>query len=386
MRVVALLPSDVPFGHDWADATATVADVVRVQPVGALTAPAVDPAGRLAPDPHRPACYQFAVPRALPWRIFGRHADLTTVRPTVQALEWIADRHGRIDVLHTHFYGNARNLPAVARALGVPFVVTEHNSSLLGTSPDKVIGTAGLGIAGRAYAAAAAVLPVSHSLLDAIVGRGLRGRFVVLPNPVDVELFHPAAVAPPAPPFRVACVARLARVKALDGLLEAVARLRSGGCEVEVDLVGTGPLDDELRSLAARLDLGAAVRFRGRLARAEVAEVLRASHLLVLPSIAENLPVAVIEARCSGLPVVATAVGGLGELVDDRSGILVAPRDVDALAGAVARLLASPPAGLAAATEQARETFCHAAVGAAFGRVLEAVVAGRVPEGATVVD
>lgn len=102
-------------------------------------------------------------------------------------------------------------------------------------------------------------------------------------------------------------------------------------------LVGTGPREPYLRSLAQGLGLDDAVRFLGM--RDDVPDLLPAFDVFVLSSLHEGLSIALIEALAAGLPVVATRVGGIPELVvDGQHGVLVRPRDVDALARALLRL------------------------------------------------
>jgi glycosyltransferase involved in cell wall biosynthesis len=105
--------------------------------------------------------------------------------------------------------------------------------------------------------------------------------------------------------------------------------------------VGDGPARPALEALAADLRLNGAVGFLGMRDHAAVAELMRGADLLVLPSLAENLPTVVLEAQACGLPVVATDVGGTREALDPTAGRLVAPGDDEALAGAIGAVLAA---------------------------------------------
>ncbi len=156
----------------------------------------------------------------------------------------------------------------------------------------------------------------------------------------------PAAYGPgprdPAAP-RVVFVGRLDPVKGVPLLLEAFARARAAHPAARLTIVGDGPARPALEARAQALGLGAAVAFLGYRAQAEVAGILAAADLLVLPSFAEGVPVVLMEAMASRLPVIASRVAGVPELVEDGvSGFLTPPGDLDTLTDRLERLLADP--------------------------------------------
>jgi glycosyltransferase involved in cell wall biosynthesis len=129
--------------------------------------------------------------------------------------------------------------------------------------------------------------------------------------------------------------------KALDVLLHATATLAAQRQNLHVLIVGDGPESANLESLAAELGLSEVVSFLGR--RSDVADVLRALDVAVSSSDFEGSPLAVMEYMEAGLPVVATAVGGIPDLIEPGvHGLLVSPRDPDGLAGAISQLLDDP--------------------------------------------
>jgi glycosyltransferase involved in cell wall biosynthesis len=110
---------------------------------------------------------------------------------------------------------------------------------------------------------------------------------------------------------------------------------------VQALIVGGGRRQAEMRQLAASLGLGESVHFLGQ--RRDVPDLLHAMDVFVLPSYSEGVSLALLEAMAAGLPVIATAVGGLPEVVaDGETGWLIPPQDAAALAGALVRLLADP--------------------------------------------
>ncbi|HZO62008.1 MAG TPA: glycosyltransferase family 4 protein [Gaiellaceae bacterium] len=166
------------------------------------------------------------------------------------------------------------------------------------------------------------------------------GRIEVLPNPIGIpelgprdELRRRHGFAGPTLVF----AGRLSVQKSLDVALRAVAR-----CDgVALVVAGDGPEGPVLEALAAELGIGDRVRFLGARPRSAVLELLAAADAELLSSGWENFPHALVEGLAAGTPVIATDVGGVGEIVDDGvNGLLVPPGDVDALAAAIGRFFA----------------------------------------------
>ena len=168
-------------------------------------------------------------------------------------------------------------------------------------------------------------------------------RYAVVPNGVDLKLFHPPQTVDQARVRRIRClaVARLVERKGLGCLIRAFALLERG--RFQLDIVGDGPDRQALRDLAVGLGVAEEVRFLGSLSRAMVAERYREADLFTLPSTAESFGNVFAEALASGLPVVASDVGGIPDLVEHGSnGLLVPPGNPDSLAQAI-RCLADDP-------------------------------------------
>ena len=164
-------------------------------------------------------------------------------------------------------------------------------------------------------------------------------RLFLVPNAVDCDRFG-AVQQEPQSALRVVFVGRHAPVKALDVLLRAWAEL-ARPVDARLILVGDGPETAALRRLAVELCISDSVVFPGMLS--DVAPELRRASIYVQPSLQEGLPNAVLEAMAAHLPVVATRVSGNEDVVDHgRSGLLVPPGDVQALAAALQCLLDEP--------------------------------------------
>lgn len=243
----------------------------------------------------------------------------------------------RPDIVHAHVY--SAGLPALilGRLSGASVVVTEHYTGFqrgLITGYDRLTARA-------AFRYADLVAPVSENLARQVQAIEPRARVRVVENVVDTDVFHPAAqrheLTPDGSP-RLLNVAALTAKKGHADLLHALAELRKER-ELTLALVGDGELRGELQLLARRLGLAEAVSFHGEQPKEEVAELMRQADLFVLPSLVENLPCVLIEAMASGLPCVATAVGGVPDLLDGAGGVLCPPGEPTALAAAISSAL-----------------------------------------------
>ncbi|MGE5815416.1 MAG: glycosyltransferase [Acidobacteriota bacterium] len=162
-------------------------------------------------------------------------------------------------------------------------------------------------------------------------------RIRVIPNGLELERFHAKVHGPIE---SIITVAHLRPEKSHDVLLDAFARTTARK-RLRLRIVGDGPCRPALERQARELGLGRRVEFLGH--REDVADLLALSDLFVLPSRSEAFPNSALEAMASGLPVIASAVGGLLDLIEDgRNGLLVPPREAAALATAIDRLVAQP--------------------------------------------
>jgi glycosyltransferase involved in cell wall biosynthesis len=157
---------------------------------------------------------------------------------------------------------------------------------------------------------------------------------------VDAELVRKTRAALPVSERDrlVIMIALLRPVKAHEALISAAALLSARRDDIKFLIVGDGPRKHQLETMVRDLQLGEKVLFLGE--RHDVATLLHLSDVLVLPSHSEGLPLVVIEAMAAGVPVVASAVGSIPEMIEDRiNGKLIGPADANALASAIADLL-----------------------------------------------
>ena len=162
---------------------------------------------------------------------------------------------------------------------------------------------------------------------------------------VDLDRFKPAERQPK--PGRMLSVAKMVPKKGLDVAIEACARLRRRNVDFQFDIVGDGPARPQLEKAVRRLDLSDRVHFLGALPNDRLLPLLREAAVFLLPCVSlpsgdrDGIPVVLMEAMACEVPVVSTRISGIPELVEDGvSGRLVSERDPDALADAVAEILA----------------------------------------------
>jgi glycosyltransferase involved in cell wall biosynthesis len=242
------------------------------------------------------------------------------------------------DVIHAHttFFYSSLVAAALSKRHSTPLVTTLHVGSL-GEMPLRTRLMAGIyerTLGSLIMAQSQAVIAVSHAVADHAEKLGVRpNKLTVIPNGVDVDEYAPAFYKG-ADRLRVTCVGRLIGNKGPQHLLEAVPALLGVAPDAEVVFVGDGPMLQALQARSEALGLQDNVTFLG--SRDDVPDILRDSDVFVRPSLTEGMPLAVLEAMACGLPVVATAVGGTGEVVRHlHNGLLVAPCDVTGLAKAL---------------------------------------------------
>jgi glycosyltransferase involved in cell wall biosynthesis len=184
------------------------------------------------------------------------------------------------------------------------------------------------------------VIAISEKIAALLIEGGVaRKKIRVIYSGVDIAFFdnRSESTERDSAPV-VGMVAALEERKGHRFLFEAAAELKRGGDRLHYKIAGDGPELEKLRALAAALGLQAEIEFVGFVS--DVAAFLASIDLFVLPSLFEGLGVAALEAMAAGKPVIATEVGGLSELVEDRrTGLLVPPGDAHALARAIHELV-----------------------------------------------
>jgi len=227
---------------------------------------------------------------------------------------------------------------SLARLARVPYLLHLHGSEFQ-VFFEKECGTLAQRAVRSQFHGAARVLVLSRSWAEWVKRACPRAAVTVLYNPVAFDAgAEPATVREGA---SVLFLGRLGRRKGSYDLVHAAALIAGEHPGLRLLMAGDGEAD-EVRALAARLGIESVVHLLGWIGPQQKAQLLATSAVFALPSYHEGLPMGVLEAMSAGMAIVSTPVGGIPEAIDDGvEGLLVSPGDVDALAVALRRLLAS---------------------------------------------
>jgi len=253
------------------------------------------------------------------------------------------------DVLHAQTFASAPPAMIARRRFGQPLVITLHTSHFLKLARKPSWRP----VLRRIIASADWLLAASEEIRDVALGLYPHPRAEALTNGVDTEMFRPVEPTPELVPGRRRLIVprRLFPKNGVEYLIRALPYLVR---EVDLDvlIVGDGPERARLESLARELRVDGAVRFLGAKPNSEMPGLLAWAEAAVFPSLMEATSVAALEAMSCAVPVAASRVGGLPEIVDEDVGTLFRPADPADMAARIAALLARPD--LAAAGERAR--------------------------------
>lgn len=281
------------------------------------------------------------------------------------------------EIIDAHyFYPDGVAAALLARELGLPFVITGRGSDLTLLPKNPIVRRQIL----WAAQAADALVTVSDSLKTVLCELGGEARKVaVLRNGVETDLFVPmerdkARAALGVEGFSLLCVGALIARKGVDIAIAAMPALP--GCTLLI--AGSGPLRSELEQQAERLGVRSRVRFLGEIAHRELPQLYNAADAMLLMSDREGWANVILESLACGTPVVATDVGGAGEIIRSPSaGRLLRERSAAALAREVESLRASMPDR--AATRRYAEGFGWRPVALANRALLQAAAQHQLP-------
>ncbi len=278
----------------------------------------------------------------------GLHVEIISCRGKAdrKAVDRIRQciRDHSVDLVHMHGYKADLYGYAAARDLGRPVIATYHIDW-----PDR-------GIALRVYHVLDRlvvrrfdrIVAVSDKIARSLQRSGVpREKVTTIPNGIDLSAFaRPASGVPISdrPGRVVGLVGRLTPQKGPEYFLRAARSVLDALPDVVFAFIGGGPERERLEALSRELGIERSVVFAGQ--RNDMPAVYASLDLVVLPSINEGLPMALIEALAARRPVVATRVGAVPELIEhERTGLLVEPRDVAGLQAAIRRLLTDSELG-----------------------------------------
>jgi glycosyltransferase involved in cell wall biosynthesis len=239
----------------------------------------------------------------------------------------------RADVLHAQTFASAVPGMLAKRRLGLPLVVTLHTSHFLKLAQKP----AWKPVLRRIIRSADWLLAASEEIRDVALSLYPHRRAEALTNGVDTEMFVPAERTPRQKP-KLLVPRRLFHKNGVEYFIRALPLVRR---EVDVDavLVGDGPEREKLERLAAELGVADAVTFLGKRPNDEMPALVADADVAIFPSLMEATSVAALEAMSCGVPVAASRVGGLPEIVDETVGTLFEAADPESQAAAIVALL-----------------------------------------------
>jgi glycosyltransferase involved in cell wall biosynthesis len=236
---------------------------------------------------------------------------------------WRLLRRRRFDIVHLHYGG--RSVSRLARAA--------TNAKIIRHLHGRILESRGLAPISFSALGSDQVIAVSK----AVASRVADGAARVIYAGVSVPSSQPQRRRAD-PQIIIGTAGRLVELKGIEYLLSATAALRSAFPEIRVEIAGSGPYQGELERAVALAGLGQHVTFLGW--TDEISTVLPSWDIFVMPSLEEGFPIAALDAMAAGLPIVATSVGGVPELIEDgKTGWLVPPRDAGSLASKLRLLL-----------------------------------------------
>jgi colanic acid/amylovoran biosynthesis glycosyltransferase len=245
--------------------------------------------------------------------------------------KWMADNH--LAHLHVHFGNSGASVGVLVKAL------TECHLSLTIHGPDEFDDVPGQQLA-KKMAAADVVVCISQFARSQLMRISLPDdwlKFKVCRLGVNSAQFMGVRSRADRAHTNLLCVGRLTPAKGQVLLIQACARLRDAGVRFSMNLVGDGPDRGRVEAAVAHHGLQELVKFSGSLTQQGVREALSEADIFVLPSLAEGIPVVLMEAMCCHVPCISTPVNGIPELIEHKhTGLLATPGDVDSL---VAQLL-----------------------------------------------
>ena len=262
-------------------------------------------------------------------------SDFICIWSIISVFRKLLRENWKPDIIHCHVYFSGVVGIILGKIYKIPVVITEHWTGF----PRKILTKWSILKARFVMNEAKIILPVSEDLEKAIKSYGIKSRFQVIPNVVNTEIFYPTTTRHRSEIKRILLVALLSPQKGVTYLFKSLAKLKEKRQDFLLDIVGDGPNRKEYEEQVQKLRLQGIVRFHGLKTKPEVAEFMRRSDFFVLPSIWENLPCVLIEAMASGLPIVATKVGGISEIINEKVGVLVAQKDVEALVKSIDYML-----------------------------------------------
>jgi glycosyltransferase involved in cell wall biosynthesis len=348
-------------------------------------------AGKYLPDPlhHKPTVgygpgnlqeYILYYPASARDNVISKYRSLFTYfKKHVAVIRQLRKNNELPDIVHVQVAMKAGLIALYLKwKYKIPYVLTEHWSGYYPQARDSLFKKSFLDryLTRLILKHTARLLPVSEALGNQITQHWVRIPFKKIPNVVDTRFFFPSETTLRTR-FRFIHISSLLYPKNPEGIIRSFTELLNDGFEAELLLVG--PLNPSLEALikASGMTSGK-IRSTGEISYEQVGVELRTASALILFSFYENMPCVILESLCSGVPVIATRVGGIPEVIGDENGILIGPGDERELLEAMkTMILQHDRFNLQKISRQATEQFSYDTVGKKILRVYDEVLGNK---------
>ncbi|MEO7984305.1 MAG: glycosyltransferase, partial [Bacteroidota bacterium] len=306
-------------------------------------------------------------------RVVSNYSWLLIFRQAIR--KYIAEK-GRPDLVHIHVPFKAGILGLwIKRKFKIPYIVTEHWTIY---QPQNIVPYGQLkyflrSVLHRVIKRSSLLLPVSRDLGVLMNDMVAKKEFSVIENVANEKYFYYAGAIKTGSPFTFIHVSTMSYQKNAEGIIESFTELREKFPGTRLVIVGPAPVTiKQLISQTGLLDKN--IFLRGEISYPEVANEMQQSNALVLFSRFENSPCSIIEALCCGLPVIATAVGGIPELLDQNNGLLVNQGDKGSLTRNMETMIANyQQYDQQKIAEQAKKQFSYPVIGKKIDEIYRAI-------------
>lgn len=273
--------------------------------------------------------------------------------------------HGNILQTHVLF---ARELK---EKYGIPYIVTEHWSGLLKANYPSV-SRAKKRVVKLIADKADYLVPVSHALKNDMISHGIGKQYAVVGNVVDTSLFNQKSVTKNGP-FRFLHVSNLIALKNPETIIRSAVKVRESHANFELFIGGDGDTAP-LKALVESLQASEYIQVFGKKTLTEVADLMRTSDCFILFSDYENLPCVLLESMSTGTPVIATNVGGVGEIVHESRGLLIAKKEQELIDAMVKMLNGESRWNSSELNQYVEDNFSYLAISKQFDEIYSRIL------------
>jgi len=259
----------------------------------------------------------------------------TYLKLYLQGYRYISTRYFSPDLIHANITYPVGIIARIYKLLYKrPYIISEHWSAYLENTDMKIPFIQRM-IDRYVIRGSGRIVPVTENLRNSMLKLGYRGQYSIVPNVVDTHTFHVVEIIPGGIKNFIHLSSLYDHVKNISGMIEAVYRLSMIRQDFKLHILGGEELKNHMDTAKEKGILDRFVVFHGELPYNEVPEYYSRSICLVMFSNYESLPCVIVEALACGIPVISTEVGGIGEYITDKEGILIQKGDIDSLVNAM---------------------------------------------------